>query len=251
MRIVVVGGSGLIGTRLVSALRRSGHDVRAASRATGVNSFTGEGLEEALTGAEVVVDVSNSSYTDEAGAREFFETSTMNLLSFGAAAGVRHHLALSVVGTDRLAETEGGYFRAKFEQEELIRLSGRAYSIVHATQFFEFVRTIADAASRGNVVRVSQALVQPMAADDVASVVARAAVGTPVNGVLEFAGPDVFRLAELVRQRLRAGSDTREVVVDPLARYFGNNLAERELLPDAGAEIVTTRFEDWLKQAQP
>ena len=247
MKIVIIGGTGLIGTKLVTLLGASGHTIVAASRATGVNSFTGEGLADALAGAEVVIDVSNSSYTDEAGALEFFETSTLNLLTYGAAAGIRHHVALSVVGTERLAESERGYFRAKFEQEKLIRASNAAYSIVHATQFFEFVRTIADAATRGNQVRVAQALIQPMAADDVASVVARTALGDPVNGILEFAGPDRFRLTELVRRRLSAGRDPREVVADPLARYFGNQLAEDELLPQADAEIVPTHFTEWLR----
>ena len=251
MRIVVVGGTGLIGTKLVEVLREHNHDVVSASRATGVNSFTGEGLADALAGAEVVVDVSNSSYTDEGGAREFFEISTLNLLTFGAAAGVRHHVALSVVGTDRLAETEQGYFRAKFEQEKLIRASRNAYSIVHATQFFEFVRTIADSATQGNQVRVARTLVQPMAADDVARVVARTAVGDPVNGIREFAGPDVFRLEELVRRRLDAGPDDREVIVDPLARYFGTRLREDELLPKADAELVSTRFDDCLLHRIP
>jgi uncharacterized protein YbjT (DUF2867 family) len=246
MRIVVVGGTGLIGADLVDVLRDHGHSVVAASRATGINSYTGEGLAEALSGAEVVVDVSNSSYTDEAGAEEFFEISTLNLLTFGAAAGVHHHVALSVVGTDRLADTERGYFRAKFEQEKLIRASRHAYSIVHATQFFEFVRTIADAATQNNVVRVAHALVQPMAAEDVVRVVARTAVGNPVNGIREFAGPEVFRLDELVRHRLAAGNDPREVSADPLARYFGTNLRVDELLPSADAELVSTRFDDWL-----
>lgn len=249
MRIVVVGGTGLIGTKLVRVLRKNGHAVVPASRGLGVNSFTGEGLAEALTGAEVVVDVSNSSYTDEAGAREFFETSTLNLLTYGAAAGVRHHVALSVVGTDRLAKTEQGYFRAKFEQEKLIRSSKTPYSIVHATQFFEFVRTIADAGTHGNLVRVARALIQPMAADDVAQVVARTAGGVPVNGIVEFAGPEVFRLEELVRRRLSAGIDVREVVADPLARYFGNNLAEDELLPQPGVELAPTRFDDWVESS--
>jgi uncharacterized protein YbjT (DUF2867 family) len=247
VKIVVVGGTGLIGTKLVALVNAGGHHATAASRATGVNSFTGEGLADALAGAEVVIDVSNSSYTDEAGAREFFETSTLNLLSYGAAAGVRHHVALSVVGTERLAESEGGYFRAKFEQEKLIRLSTHAYSIVHTTQFFEFVRTIADSATDGNVVRVARTLIQPMAADDVAQAVASTAVGVPINGIHEFAGPDVFRLEELVRRRLSAGPDPREVVVDPLARYFGNHLSEDELLPRPGAELVATRFDDWLR----
>jgi len=246
MKIVVIGGTGLIGSRVVARLIEHGHPTVAASRATGVNSFTGEGLAEALSGANVVVDVSNSSYADEEGAREFFETSTLNLLTYGAAAGVTHHVALSVVGTERLAASERGYFRAKFEQEKLITASKRSFTIVHATQFFEFLGSIADSATHGNSVRLSKAMVQPMAADDVASAVARIAASAPANGIVEFAGPDVFLLEDLVRRRLTAANDPRSVVADPLARYFGNNLAEDELLPGPGAVIAGTRFEDWL-----
>jgi len=247
MKIVVIGGTGLIGSRLVKKIAEHGHTVVGASRATGVNSFTGEGLADALTGANVVVDVSNSSYTDEEGAREFFETSTLNLLTYGAAAGVGHHVALSVVGTERLAETERGYFRAKFEQEKLIKASKTPYTIVHATQFFEFLGSIADEATHGKLVRLSRAMVQPMAADDVAAAVGRVAAGAPQNATIEFAGPDVFTLEELVARRLVAQKDPRSVVADPLARYFGNNLKEDELLPSDGVIIVPTRFEDWLK----
>ena len=249
MKIVVVGGTGLIGSRLVSEIAEHGHTVVAASRATGVNSFTGEGLADALTGANVVVDVSNSSYTDEEGAREFFTTSTLNLLTYGAAAGVTHHVALSVVGTDRLAASERGYFRAKFEQEKLITSSTMPYTIVHATQFFEFLGSIAEDATHGDLVRVSRARVQPMAADDVAAAVGRVAASAPTNGIVEFAGPDVFTLDELVTRRLAAQHDGRSVVADPLARYFGNNLALDELLPGAGAVIAPTRFDDWLASA--
>jgi len=246
MKIVVVGGTGLIGSRLVTLIAAHGHTVVAASRATGVNSFTGEGLEAALAGADVVVDVSNSSYTDEEGAREFFETSTLNLLTYGAAAGVGHHVALSVVGTERLAASERGYFRAKFEQEQLIKASTRPYTIVHATQFFEFLGSIADEATHGSLVRVPRARVQPMAADDVAAAVGRVAAGAPQNGTVEFAGPDIFTLEELVGRRLEAQRDARSVVADPLATYFGNTLGDDELLPAAGAVIAPTRFEDWL-----
>ena len=246
MRIVVVGGTGLIGTKLVRVLAGGGHDVVAASRETGVNSFTGEGLAEALVGAEVVVDVSNSSYTDEAGALEFFETSTLNLLSYGAAAGVKHHVALSVVGTDRLAASERGYFGAKFEQEKLITASGRPFSIVHATQFFEFLRSIADAATTGRIVRLAHAFIQPMAADDVAAAVARVALAAPTGGIVEFAGPDRFRLEDLIRRELASHADPREVTADPLAQYFGNHLTEVELLPERSATIAPTHFEDWL-----
>jgi len=249
MRIVVVGGTGLIGTKLVAQLAAAGHSVLAAARATGVNSFTTEGLADALTGAEVVVDVSNSSYTDEAAALEFFETSTLNLLTFGAAAGVRHHVALSVVGTERLATSERGYFRAKFEQEKLIRNSGHAYSIVHATQFFEFLRSIADSATHGATVRLAQAEIQPMAADDVAAAVASVALAEPVNGMVEFAGPERFTLLEGVRRQLSLAADPREVVADPLATYFGNDLDVAELLPGDDATLAPTTWEQWRARA--
>lgn len=248
MRIVVVGGTGLIGTKVVERLAGAGHDVIAASRATGVNSYTGEGLEAALEGAETVVDLSNSSYTDQEGALEFFYTSTLNLLTYGRAAGVRHHVALSVVGTDRLAQTERGYFFAKDAQETLIRRSGLPYSLVHATQFFEFVRSIGDAAARNNLIHLARASVQPIAADDVASAVTQTALGEPTLTTQEFAGPEVFALADLVQLELRSRNDTRQVVADPLARYFGNSLAVDELLPGAEAFHFTTRFEDWLAQ---
>lgn len=244
MKIAVVGGTGLIGTRLVATLESQGHDVVVASRATGVNSYTGEGLAAALEGVETVVDVSNSGYLDEAGARDFFYGSTLNLLTFGAAAGVAHHVALSVVGTDRLAASEGGYFAAKLAQEKLIAASNLPYSIVHATQFFEFITSIADAATSGGVVAVAHAFIQPMAADDVAAAVAQVAVGAPSRGIVEFAGPEQFRLDDLVRRGIR--SDPREVVADPLARYFGARLDEQELLPSPNATLTPTRLADWL-----
>lgn len=249
MKIVVIGGTGLIGARVVAQLHAQGHEPLAAARATGVNSFTGAGLEEALDGAETVIDVSNSSYFDEEGAQEFFYTSTLNLLTYGAAAGVSHHVALSVVGTDRLAQSEGGYFRAKGAQERLIIDSGREYSLVHATQFYEFVRSITDAATLGGVTRVADALFQPMAADDVAAAVVTTALGRPVNGMLEFAGPEVFSLGELAARELRFHHDEREVVADPLATYFGARLAQRELLPGQHATLSTRTFHDW--QVQP
>ncbi|GAA1963050.1 SDR family oxidoreductase [Agromyces allii] len=245
MRIAVIGGTGLIGTRLVSRLTSDGHDVVVASRATGVNSYTGEGLAEALAGAETLVDVSNSDYLDEAAANEFFYGSTLNLLTFGAAAGVAHHVTLSVVGTDRLARTEGGYFAAKAAQERLVVQSGRPYSIVHATQFFEFIANIADAGTTRDIVKLSRALFQPMAADDVAAAVGATAVAPPLGRMVEFAGPEQFRLEELVRRQLRLRNDLRDVVADPLARYFGTDLAERELLPGPDATIAPTRYEDW------
>lgn len=248
MNIAVIGGTGLIGTRLVARLTAHGHDVVSVSRATGVNSYTGEGLAEALAGVEILIDVSNSGYLDEKGANDFFYGSTLNLLTYGAAAGVRHHVALSVVGTDRLARTEGGYFAAKEAQERLIRRSGRPFTIVHATQFFEFIASIADAATSQHIVRLSHALIQPIAADDVAAATAATALGTPVNGVVEFAGPEQFRLGKLVRDDLRIRDDPREVVADALARYFGTELEERELLPGPGATITPTRFSDWISR---
>ena len=249
MKIAVIGGTGLIGTRLVARLTADGHDVTAASRATGVNSYTGEGLAEALAGVETLIDVSNSGYLDERGANEFFYGSTLNLLSYGDAAGVRHHLALSIVGTDRLARTEGGYFAAKAVQERLIRNSGRRFSIVHSTQFFEFILSIADAATSHNIVRLSKALIQPIAADDIAAAVESVATGSPVNGIVEFAGPEVFRLEELVQKELRLRGDPREVVADPLSTYFGTELDERELLPGPDATLAPTRFSDWLARS--
>jgi len=248
MKIVVIGGTGLIGTRVVQQLRASGQDAIAASRATGVNSYTTVGLPEVLEGAEVVVDVSNSPYTDYDGAIDFFETSTLNLLSFGHSAGVRHHLALSVVGTQRLAAAEGKYFLAKAQQEALIRNSGMPHSILHGTQFFEFVRSIADFATENGRLRLPTAWVQPIAADDIAAAVADAAVSAPTNALVEYAGPEIYRLDELVEQELRIRRDPREVEADPLGRYFGAKLADNDLLPGAGAILAPTRFEDWLAQ---
>jgi uncharacterized protein YbjT (DUF2867 family) len=247
MKIVVIGGTGLIGSKLVAQLREQGHEALAASPDTGVNTITGEGLAEALEGAAVVVDVSNAPAWEDAAVMEFFKTATGNLLEAEAAAGVGHHVALSVVGTDRLAGS--GYFRAKIAQESLIRSSSVPYSIVHATQFFEFIKSIADAATVGGTVRLAPVLIQPMAADDVAKAVERVAVGSPLNGTVEVAGPQQFRLDELIREGLRARHDAREVVSDPEARYFGAKLAERTLLPGDGARIGETRFEAWLDQA--
>jgi uncharacterized protein YbjT (DUF2867 family) len=246
MKIVVIGGTGLIGSKLVADLRGMGHEVVAAAPNTGVNTITGEGLAEALRGASVVVDVSNSPSLDGQAALTFFETSTRNLLAAEAGAGVRHHVALSVVGTERMSE--GGYARAKSAQEELIRGGSIPYSIVHATQFFEFIKGIAAAATEGNQVRLAPVLIQPMAADDVASALGRVSVGTPVNGIVEVGGPERFRLDELIRQSLRAQNDPREVVADPSARYFGATLTERTLVPDNDARLGEIRFEEWLRQ---
>jgi len=244
IKIVVIGGSGLIGSKLVKKLREHGHEVVAASRDSGVNTLTGEGLAEAMRGASVVVDVSNSPSFEDAAVLKFFETSTRNLVAAEAEAGVGHHVALSVVGTERLSES--GYFRGKIAQEKLIRESSIPYSIVHATQFFEFVKSIADAATDGSRVRLAPVLIQPMASDDVADAVARIAVGAPVNGIVEVAGPEQFRLDELIRQDLSARNDPRDVVADPQARYFGAVLSERTLVPGDDARLGETRFEDWL-----
>src|SRR5258708_2931998 len=246
MKIVVIGGSGLIGSKLVTKLREQGEEAIAASPSSGVNTLTGEGLAEALKGAAVVVDVTNSPSWEDAAVLKFFETSTRNLLTYEAAAGVGHHVALSVVGTQLLAES--GYFRAKIAQEKLISESSIPYSIVHATQFFEFLKGLADISFDGEKVRVPSALFQPMAADDVASAVGRIAVGQPVNGIVEIGGPEQFRLDELVRRRLASLNDSREVIADPNALYSGAKLSERTLVPGSNARLGETRFETWLTQ---
>jgi uncharacterized protein YbjT (DUF2867 family) len=246
MKIVVIGGTGLIGSKLVARLTERGHEAIAASPNTGVNTLTGEGLAEVMEGASVVVDVSNSPSFEDRAVMEFFRTSTSNLLAAEAAAGVGHHVALSVVGTERLSES--GYFRAKIAQEELIKDSSIPYSIVHATQFFEFVKSIAQAATDGNSVHLAPVLIQPMAADDVAKAVGRTAVGSPLNGTIEVAGPQQFRLDELIRMALSARNIQLEVVADPKARYFGALLGERTLVPGDGALLFETRFKDWLRE---
>jgi uncharacterized protein YbjT (DUF2867 family) len=246
MKIVVIGGSGLIGSKLVTRLDEHGHEAVAASPDSGVNTLTGVGLAEALDGATVVVDVSNSPSFEDAAVLEFFETSTRNLLAAEAAAGVEHHVALSVVGTERLSES--GYFRAKITQEKLIRDSSIPYSIVHATQFFEFIKSIAAAATDGNTVRLAPVLIQPMAADDVARAVGQVSVGSPVNGIVEVAGPEQFRLDGFIRRGLTARNDPRTVIADPHARYFGAQLSERTLVPGDDVRLGDTRFEDWLRQ---
>jgi uncharacterized protein YbjT (DUF2867 family) len=247
MKIVVIGGTGLIGSKLVEKLSARGYEAVAAAPNTGVNTLTGEGLAEVLKDASVVVDVSNSPSFEEKAVMEFFQTSTRNLLSYEAKAGVGHHVALSVVGTDRLPES--AYFRAKIAQEKLIRESGMPYSIVHATQFFEFVQRMADDATDGNQVHVPPVFIQPMAAEDVAKAVGKVAVGAPVNGIVEAAGPERFRLDEFIRQALRARNDPREVIADRNARYFGAKLSELTLVPAGEARLGETRFEDWLSPA--
>ena len=244
MKIVVIGGSGLIGSRVVQKLAAQGHQAVAASPDSGVNALTGEGLSEVLKGAQVVVDVSNSPSFEATAVMEFFTTSTGNLLKYEAAAGVRHHVALSVVGTDRLLES--GYMRAKAAQEKLIKASSIPYSIVHATQFFEFLKGLADICLVNGKVHLPPVLFQPMAADDVASGVAEVAVDPPINDIVEIAGPEQFRVDELVRRRLVSLEDPREVVADPNSRYDGALVTERTLLPDKEARLGETRFADWL-----
>ncbi len=246
MKIVVIGGTGLIGSKLVNKLRELGQEAVAASPNSGVNTLTGEGLAEVLKGASVVVDVSNSPSWEDAAVMKFFETSTRNLLTHEATAGVGHHVALSVVGTQQLAES--GYFRAKIAQEKLITESSIPYSIVHATQFFEFVKGIADISIVDGKVHLPPVLFQPMAADDVATLVGKVAVGQPVNGIVEIAGPEQFRLDELVRRRLATVNDSREVVPDPNALYSGARISEKTLVPGNNALLGETSFGTWLTQ---
>ena len=249
MKIIVIGGSGLIGSKLVNKLRESGHEAVAASPNSGVNTLTGEGLAEVLKGSSVVVDVTNSPSWEDAAVLKFFETSTRNLLTYEAAAAVGHHVALSVVGTERLLES--GYFRAKLAQENLIKGSSIPYSIIRATQFFEFVKGIADLSTEGNTIRLPPVLIQPMAADDVATAIGRIAIGSPVNGTVEVGGPEQFRLDELIRRGLAAREDPREVIADPQARYYGVRVSEKTLVPGDDARLGEIRFEDWLTQAAP
>jgi uncharacterized protein YbjT (DUF2867 family) len=247
MKIVVIGGTGLIGSRLVKKLREHGHEAIAASPSSGVNTVTSEGLAEVLKGASVAVDVTNSPSWEDAAVLKFFETSTRNQLTYEAAAGVGHHVALSVVGTERLLES--GFFRAKIAQEKLIKESSIPYTIVRATQFFEFLKGLADISMAGNKVHLPPVLFQPMAADDVASGVARVAVGPPLNGTVEIAGPEQFRLDELVRRRLASLKDPREVIADSNTLYAGAKLSERTLVPGSNARLGETRFETWLTQS--
>lgn len=249
MKIVIIGGTGRIGSMVVDLLRSHGHQVVPASPDTGVNTLTGEGLAQALVDADVVVDVSNSPSFEDAAVLRFFETSTRNLLAAEVAAGVEHHVALSVVGTGSAGLADSGYIRAKARQEDLIRRSSIPYSIVRATQFYEFIEGIADAATVGDTVHAAPVLIQPMAAADVAKSVATVVEAPPLNGVVEVGGPEAMRLDELIRRRLASVHDPREVIADPAARYFGAVLDERTLLPGGGARLAETRFEDWLSAA--
>ena len=244
MKIVVIGGTGLIGSKLVETLRKQNHEVIAASPATGVDTFSGKGLAEALAGARVVVDVANSSSFEDKAVLEFFETSGRNLLAAEAAAGVGHHVALSVVGTDRLQGS--GYFRAKLAQEKLIKDSGIPYTILHSTQFLEFMGGIAKSAVEGDTVRLSPALIQPIASDDVVAVLAKVTLSQPVNGTVEVAGPERVRLAEIVQRYLTAMNDPHHVVADEHARYFGVELNDQTLLPGDTAHIGSSRYDDWV-----
>jgi uncharacterized protein YbjT (DUF2867 family) len=248
-KIVVIGGTGLIGSKVVTKLGAQGYEAVAASPASGVNTLTAEGLAEVLEGASVVVDVSNSPSFEDRAVMEFFKTSTGNLLRYEADAGVGHHVALSVVGSDRLPDS--GYLRAKVAQETLIRESSIPYSIVRATQFFEFLKAIADSATEGNTVRLPSVSFQPVAAEDVASLVTKVAIGSPLNGMVELEGPERFRFDDFIRRGLSARNDPREVVADPHARYFGTELSEHSLVPIDDALMGEIRFEDWLTQSAP
>jgi len=244
MKIVIIGGTGLIGTKLAGKLGQKGHEVVPAAPSTGVNTITGEGLDKALSGAEIVVDVANSPSFEDSAALKFFETSGRNLLAAEAAANVRYHVALSIVGTDRLPEC--GYFRAKLAQENLIRAAKIPYTILRATQFFEFVGGIVDSCSDGQVARLSPALFQPVASDDVAAALADVTLGGPVNGVVELAGPERLSLDEFGRRYLAATKDPRRIVIDIHARYFGAELNDQSLTPGNNPRIGSVRFEDWL-----
>ena len=247
MKIVVIGGTGLIGSKLVETLREAGHDAVPASPDTGVDTYTGKGLEQALEGAQVVVDVSNAPAWDDAAVLDFFRTTSRNILGAETTAGVGHHVALSVVGADRLPES--GYMRAKIAQEETVKAGSVPYTILRATQFFEFIGRIADSSTEGDTVRLAPVLVQPEAADDVAAALADVAVSAPVNGIVELAGPETFRFDELARRVLDANNDPRRVTADVHARYFGAELADHSLTPASSPLIAPTRFEDWLSQS--
>jgi uncharacterized protein YbjT (DUF2867 family) len=247
MKIVVIGGTGLIGSKTVVILRQGGHDVLAASPNTGVNTITGEGLKEATAGSQVVIDLANSPSFEDKVVLEFFETSGRNLLAAEAAAGIRHHVALSIVGIDR---SDNGYFRAKVTQERLIAASGIPYTIVRSTQFMEFLRGIADSSADGNLVRIATGLFQPIAADDAAANVADVAIAAPRNGIVEIAGPERAPFNEIVARYLKAVGDPREVVRDPEARYFGGRVEERSLVPLGEARLGRIGFDEWLRRSQ-
>lgn len=248
MKIVVIGGTGMIGSKTVAILRHGGHEVVAASPNSGVNTITGQGLKETLAGAQVVIDLANSPSFEDKAVLEFFETSGRNLLAAEAAAGVRHHVALSIVGTDRMPDN--GYFRAKVAQEKLIEASGIPYTIIRSTQFLEFLRGIADSSADGSTVRISPGLFQPIAADDVASAVADVALAPPRNGVVEIAGPERAPFNEVVARYLKAIGDARNVVSDPEARYFGGLVEEYSLVPLREARIGRISFDEWLRRSQ-
>ena len=249
MKIVVIGGSGLIGSKLVNILRQRGHEAIAASPASGVNTLTGQGLAEVLAGTQVVVDVANSPSFEDKAVLEFFETSGRNLLAAEAAAGVTHHIALSVVGTDKLVES--GYFRGKIAQEKLIRAASVPYTIVHSTQFHEFMAGIAQSGTVGQMVHLSPAYVQPIASDDVADVMAEVALAAPVNGTIEIGGPEKVRLTEIITRLFKATNDPRQVVADPHARYFGVELEDNSLVTGPNARLGRIRFDDWLSRQPP
>src|SRR5499433_2862321 len=248
MKIVVIGGTGLIGSKTVAILRRGGHEVVAASSKSGVNTITGEGLNEAVAGARVVIDLANSPSFEDKAVLEFFETSGRNLLAAEAAAGVRHHVALSIVGTDRTPDN--GYFRAKVAQEKLIKASGIPYTIIRSTQFLEFLRATADSGTDGNTVRISPGLFQPIAADDVAANVADVALKAPQNGIVEIAGPERAPFNEFVARYLKAVGDPREVVSDPEARYYGGRVEERSLVPLGEARLGRIGLDEWLRRSK-
>jgi uncharacterized protein YbjT (DUF2867 family) len=248
MKIVVIGGTGLIGSKIVAILRSGGHDVVAASPKSGINAITGEGLKAAMAGAEVVIDLANSPSFEDKAVMEFFETSGRNLLAAEAEAGVRHHVALSIVGTDRTPEN--GYFRAKVAQENLIKASGIPYTIIRSTQFLEFLGAIAASSADGNMVKISPGLFQPIAADDVAAIVVDVALAAPRNGIAEIAGPERAPFNEIVARYLKAVGDPREVVSDPEARYFGGRVEEHSLVPLGEARLGRIDFDEWLRRSR-
>lgn len=249
MKIVVIGGTGLIGSKVVQKLKQRGHETVAAAPNTGVDTLSGKGLPEALAGAEVVVDVSNSPSFEDKAAMEFFQTAGRNITAAEVEAGVRHHVALSVVGTDRLQDS--GYFRAKLAQEQLIKSAPIPYTLVHATQFFEFIRTIAQLSTEGDIVRLPPVQFEPMAAEDVASAVADVALAGPLNGMIEIAGPETFTLDEAVRKVLDHDHDPRRVIADPAAPYYGVEISDRTLVPGAGARLGATALDWWVANVPP